>query len=509
MDKRTSLTRFLRENIHWIVLGCFVILMLILHRFILMTGDDYMHSQVVDMDAAAFWQWHVDHYLRGNGRAVIHFLLTLAFALRNAEILRILDPFVIAFVLLMGAKICSEDKSRFQKSFVLLCLIFLGLFGEFMAMGIYSFTPAFNYIHPLLLTFGIVLCTRRLYRQPSVGKAFCAAYWLLCLFAGASMEQSGIMTIGYIVLMGLFAYVRQRRMPPKAVYVGLAVTIAGYLTVMLAPGNFVRMGNSTKPFMENFVAASTMLLNTRSFVLFHVVFVVCLVFWLIRLRPENRLHFALHICICIGLTVGNLTNLFLLFNPFGLSLESGGLLGLVWRGYDLLYIFCTVYVPLWIALRKQDWSYAVHMCIALGSIFILLFASVSPYRPLIPGVIVMMLFMTNTLLEMSENVRLRNAAIVVLAAMAAFAFAVNLRGYILNYSADVKNRQLIAEYNASDSRADELHLYSYADELTAAYSVCEPDATFTLEDNETVMYLALYKGFVGIPQETTLVFDLH
>ena len=208
MNNKNGGKRFLRDNYHWIAFGCFVLLMLILHRFILFTGDDYMHSWVIEGSASDFWAWHVHHYLCGNGRAVIHFLLTLAFALPNAEILRVLDPFVIAFVLLMEAKLCGEDRRKNQKAFAFLCLIFLCLFGEFMSMGIYSFTPAFNYIHPMLLTFGAALCTRRLYQRERIGKGFCIGYWVLCLFAGASMEQSGIMAIGYIVLMGLFAFTR-------------------------------------------------------------------------------------------------------------------------------------------------------------------------------------------------------------------------------------------------------------------------------------------------------------
>ena len=507
MNEKTSLKCFVRKNIHWIVFGCFVVLMLVLHRFVLLTGDDYMHSSVIGEGASSFWSWHAHHFLRKNGRAVIHFLLTLAFALPNAEIQRILNPFVIAFVLLLEAKLCSEEKVKMQRSFLFLCLIFLGLFGEFMSMGIYSFSPAFNYVHPMLLTYGAALCTRRVYAGKPVGKAFYAMYWLVCLFAGASMEQSGIMAIGYLVLTALVAYLQQKKKPPETVQIALIITVAGYLTVMLAPGNSVRMATSTKPFSENCIAAATMLLNTRSFVLFHLVFVFCIVFWLLRLRPANKLLSALHICMCIGMIVGNLTNLFLLFNPFGISLESSGLVGLLWRGYDLLYIFCTVYVPLWIAYQKKDWSYAVHMCIALGSVFILLFASISPYRPLIPAVLTMMIFMAKTLLEATQNVRARNVVLAALSVMAAFSFALNLRGYVLNYAADRENRQRIAQYLADEERGGELRLRPYADEMTAGYSVCAPGAVYTPEDAETVMYVSRYKSFSGIPKETTLVFD--
>ena len=68
--------------------------------------------------------------------------------------------------------------------------------------------------------------------------------------------------------------------------------------------------------------------------------------------------------------------------------------------------------------------------------------------------------------------------------------------------------QLIAQYLAEDDRSGELHLYAYRDAMASGYSICIPGAVYTPEDGDAVMYLELYKGFCGIPKETTLVFDL-
>lgn len=66
-------------------------------------------------------------------------------------------------------------------------------------------------------------------------------YWLLCLLAGSSVEQYALMFIGVMTLMlGMDLLSKKKNAYP--IWVGYIMSIVGLLILVLAPGNFVRIG---------------------------------------------------------------------------------------------------------------------------------------------------------------------------------------------------------------------------------------------------------------------------
>lgn len=399
--KKHSIKDFFQNHYHYFIGLTFIALLIILHQFILFTGDDYGYSQPIHSSLNDFLSFHSRHYLHTNGRAIIHFFLTLAFADSDMGIWRIVAPIFTAAIIWVTSKAFTNTKHEFKIMFSVMCVLYLCFGGAFSAAGIYSITPAFNYLYPLILMSFTALLTKLTYTKSK------DIWWLplVSFFAGATMEQIGIMSIGYIVLISFANYLTSKQLPRKSVIIALITSVLGYLTVMLAPGTFVRKGTSTRPFVENFIAGFTMLINIKSFAIFNSILILSLCFWLVSIKMSNKLLRIFNILLAAGLIVGQSLNIFILFNTFGVSFDSNIIVSLLWKLFDLMYIFAMVYVPVLIFFMRKESKYAMHMIIALGSIFILFFASVSEYRPLIPAIIILSVFIALTAIEMFKTHR--------------------------------------------------------------------------------------------------------
>lgn len=56
----------------------FYILLVLLHHYTLIYGDDYLYSTEAKHRPKAFYEFHVHYYLKSNGRALMHIFVTLA-----------------------------------------------------------------------------------------------------------------------------------------------------------------------------------------------------------------------------------------------------------------------------------------------------------------------------------------------------------------------------------------------------------------------------------------------
>lgn len=346
---KSGLKKFLCQNYHWIVLASFIFLLAILHRFIIFTGDDYAYSQPVTKSLSEFFSFHCKHYVKANGRAIIHFFLTLAFADSDMSMWKIIAPIFTGAILFVTAKAFTDSKHEFQLTLSVLCVVYLCLGGAFAGASIYSITPAFNYLYPLVLMSATAWLTKLTYKKSK------NIWWLplVSFFAGATMEQIGLMSIGYIVLIAFSNYLTNRTLPNKSVVMAFFTSLAGYLTVMLAPGTFVRRSNSTRPFVENFIAGFTMLINIKSLIVFNSLMIIGLCYWLVSIKTRHKLLKVFNILLAVGLTVGQLINIFILVNNLGITFDSNIIISLVWKLFDLMYIFAMVYVPALIFFIKK------------------------------------------------------------------------------------------------------------------------------------------------------------
>lgn len=485
----------------------FVGSLVLLHQFVILYGDDYYHSTAVSGTFRDFWDFHIQHYLKANGRALIHFAITLCFGGEGVTFWKILSPILLGLTVIFSAKTFSKDKD-FCTVLVSSFVILLGLGGKFTSYSVYTLTPVFNYVYPFLFMFPLVFYCKQTYLKEK-RSAFLP---LLGFFAGATMEQTGIMAIGYIVMMILENLVTNKKKPRLILVFTLVSTILGYLTVMLAPGNFVRMGTSTRPFFENFIAASTMLINQKTFIVFNVFLISALCYWLIRIKEKISIVRCFNLLLVLALSLGHIFNILLIFEIGGLNFNTPGLLDIVWKLFDLSYIFALVYVPVYIFFKENRWDILTHMIMANGSIFILFFASVSEWRPLTPAIILFALFIALTVADAKNHSTFGFRSLVSVATILSLTiFAGNFTGMMLNYNVHKENEKRIHEFVEEEDFTKPLVLLPVKDEEASGYAINLSGNTYSypLKDSSSLResYSLRFKEFYNIPIETTVIIE--
>ncbi len=220
-------------------LGCWLVL-----RYVYPMGDGLVYGiwgkEGFPELVSRMW----GHYHNANGRTLVHvincFLLasnaSLAFA-------RVFVSMLCGIVAVGIAKLSRPDAwARPAVCVICGCGIFL-LSVALTRQSVYWITGAMNYVFPLALFVVYWLCLRRTF---STGKGW-AFTCVLGLITGATVEQTGTMAFGVTVLSVLEYCLRNRRRPPKQAWFALALSLAGILSVLLAPAVRYRVGMTTSP----------------------------------------------------------------------------------------------------------------------------------------------------------------------------------------------------------------------------------------------------------------------
>gem|GEM_PF-3158792 len=473
-------------------LGLFVVLQWMLYALVIMQGDDFWYASSVAQGIPGFLRFLARHYVRANGRLLVHALAGLFFWDGTMIIWKIITPIFIAGVFVLIAKCFTGTKRQFQVMLAALCLLYLSLGGEVVAYGPLSVTTSANYLFPALIVYLDVIL---LLRMDSTGKPK-GLLLLTGFLAGATMEQWGMIVLGYAVLLPLSRWIAEKKKPRLFAIAHITAVALGLLTVVLAPGNFVRMGSSVRPLPENFVAATTMLMNIPALWLFQLLLTAALCYWLFTLQVKKGLR-ALHTIQALLLILGWGFNFCCMFRLFGLDFERPGLVHSLFQIYDLFYLASLCYVPLAIWLKKKNPMYLVQMIIGLGALYMLIAASVSPYRPLLPTLFVEFVFIGLTALDwFAREKKTKFSLFAAISAVFAFTvFGMNFSGFYQNARAENINLARIDEYRKAGKLEEELVLLAVPRLDTAGYlcNLLEKDS-FDLQ----LAYLRAYQGAHGI-----------
>lgn len=479
----------------------FYILLVMLHHYTLIYGDDYLYSTAAKHGPKGFFEFHVQHYLKSNGRALIHIFVTLALTKPGMVIWKILNPLIFLIIFYNIAKTFTDRKEDFQLVILVLCTIWLSFGSKYTSNSIFTITPVFNYIYPFLIMFPLLknliktYSGKMMYSLPVMG-----------FISGATMEQTGIMIIGYTILLSILMWIEQKKLPTKMAVITLIMELIGYATVMFAPGNILRMGEASRAFSENFVAIWTMLINQKTFLIFNIVLIFAVCYWLIILKEDNVIVKITNKGIAVCLAVGMLINVALIYELFQYNFESTGIINIIWKMFDLLYIASLIYTPVYIAIKRKEYGYLMHMIIGMGSIFILLFASISEWRPLTPALVVFSIFIALTIVDLMRNYKSFGKYVICVMCIAAIAvFDKSFQGYYENYRVKGNNDEIIKIYKHSRHYEKELILHKCADPDAAGYAIniTNKEYIYPLPANHTLLdqYSLKFKQYYGIPKE--------
>ena len=240
-------------KVYWEKYGLFFIvaltfvLTLIINLNVRIYGDDLFYSCFTDSDFNYFISRHIDHYMRANGRVIVHLLVTIFLGI-NQYVWAILNSLMLSLIVYFGSKICMgfEEKNRnsmvgYSAIIIAVTITFFNL--HLVRQSVYWLTGSFNYVYPILMLLIFWYTFNR-----SVSRDKISWYVpILGFLAAATVEQVSVMTFGLIVLILLEKRILRKDKIKGMEIITLIVVTIGMLSVVCAPSVFLRAAIEEQP----------------------------------------------------------------------------------------------------------------------------------------------------------------------------------------------------------------------------------------------------------------------
>lgn len=228
---------FARRNYHIAVFTLFVAFVAVTMSFTVAYGDDYYYGSFFYEGFSHFADENIIHYMKTNGRALVHLLDELLLAGGQMVAWRIFGTLCIAAVTLLSALIGAKaykngtDTEEFRIALVASCLLFASISLDIARQSIYWATGALNYLYPillLLLLFYLIKCSEE--------KGKCgAAVPVLAFFCAFSTEQcsaGAIAVVAYAFIIGMSFYkIKEKREIRRIIPIALCAASAALIAI--------------------------------------------------------------------------------------------------------------------------------------------------------------------------------------------------------------------------------------------------------------------------------------
>jgi len=212
-------------------------------------GDDFFYAQFTSHNLSYFISKHIEHYFRANGRVIVHLLATIFLGI-PLTFWQILNPLMLAGIAYFGSKIAQikKDPSSTYSTKNLYAAIIFGIGIAFLhpnitRQSVYWLTGSFNYVYPILLLFiywyKLSLCIYQHHWTWSL------PFW--AFFASATVEQVSLMSFGLTLCLLLEQKILQKEKINTIQKITLFLSTIGMLTVIAAPGVFLRTSIEKTP----------------------------------------------------------------------------------------------------------------------------------------------------------------------------------------------------------------------------------------------------------------------
>lgn len=216
-------------------------------------GDDFSYLKWTKLNTFDYVQQVVQHYFNVNGRTIVHILDSIFLGI-SPVFWSIFNSLMLVGICYFAAKIITKkDKERVPLVFSIMFFFIAALDILVTRQSVYWMTGSFNYVYPICMFF---IYWYYLLKVDESKKNFIYAI-IFGVLASASVEQMGMMTFGITVLTLLskiksIKYVMRKDglrnliIENKRLCWLLIITFCGLATVILAPGQFVRLNNDVQ-----------------------------------------------------------------------------------------------------------------------------------------------------------------------------------------------------------------------------------------------------------------------
>ncbi len=225
----------------------FTAFLYVLHTQIFYVADDFCFATYKPLNILGVLTNSLNLYFTWSGRFIYNFL-AFYFSGGEAFLWEILNPIVILWLSLMIWIISkvSEPRAISKISALLFILfIFLTLNQNIAREVLYWMNGTFYYLWPITISLTFLSFWIKSFNKTkfiNYSKFICL---ITAAFVGNSHEQTG--TIFVFLTFGISLYkMRQGFRLDRIQFITLLILLAGFVLLILAPGNFVRLGDSLR-----------------------------------------------------------------------------------------------------------------------------------------------------------------------------------------------------------------------------------------------------------------------
>lgn len=220
-------------------------LLAVLNTKITVYSDDYWYGTFFDDGIGGFVRNMIEHYRTTNGRLYVHLIVPFVL-LFDTKLFIVISPVLLALLYWAGARLLDEKITAKQAMIPAALGIFwtMALDVEYLRMTLLWISAYFNYIFPVCMTALAAWYQRRIAAGEEKKRVLIAGA-VFAVLAGASTEQCGIMSLvvtwGYVLLITFVdkKYEKKNWLIP-------ILTLAGFMTILLAPGSWARVGRGVE-----------------------------------------------------------------------------------------------------------------------------------------------------------------------------------------------------------------------------------------------------------------------
>lgn len=265
----------------YISLGFLFIGVFVMSLFVVNAGDDFFYASFSRNGIGQYIGANIHHYTDINGRCIVHLLASLFLWLPHI-VWKILNAgmwVAIAMNFYRLINLYVKDIRKLKFIMFMLCGAFLTIHIEMAKESTLWLTGSFNYTYPLMMFcwYWYLLLTN----EKQSTKKLCIVGFL----AAASMEQEAALTV--ILTLG-YIFIKKKPPTPKLKKAAI-ITIIGALSLFIAPGNILRMGDeigSSSGTFDNILNGFDFMLNyciSSNYMLWpNIVFMLCCAIFLGR-----------------------------------------------------------------------------------------------------------------------------------------------------------------------------------------------------------------------------------
>lgn len=229
-------------------------------------ADDFYYATFFQDGPEAFWRLTVEHYLNMNGRALVHFFDELLL-LGGTGLFAFVNPFMLLLFYWYAAKSVLSEAMKPKRAFFLFMAMAVTLFLNIAVAreSLYWITGSMNYLFPSMMAAAAFYL-----HSKSLETGRIRFYRLApCFLCGATTEQGGAAAVFLTFFLAVSEADLKRKEGRKGPcgWAFPVISLAGYLTVILAPGTFYRATYEgafiTERLAESYAALSSSLLGSN------------------------------------------------------------------------------------------------------------------------------------------------------------------------------------------------------------------------------------------------------